>query len=267
MRKWDPALALDIIERERVTGVSGVPTMVWDLVNDPSIEGRDLTSLRSIGGGGAASPPELLRRIQRVLPGRGAGTGYGMTESSALATSIGGADYAERPTSVGVPVPIVDVGIFDDDGNELPVGEVGEIWIARLDDRARLLAPARGDGGDVHRRVAALRRPRPHRRGGLRLHRRPGQGHGDPRWREHRQPRGRGGAVRPPGCARGSGVPGAPPDARRGGRRRGAPASGRGRDRSTNCVRTRPGSSPRSRCRRTSGCAPSRSRAATPARC
>ncbi len=129
MRKWDPSLALDIIEREQVTGVSGVPTMVWDLVNDPSIEGRDLSSLRSVGGGGAASPPELLRRIQRVLPGRGAGTGYGMTESSALVTSIGGADYAERPTSVGVPVPIVDVGIFDDGGNELPTGETGEIWM------------------------------------------------------------------------------------------------------------------------------------------
>ena len=129
MRKWDPGLALDLIDRERVTGFSGVPTMVWDLVNDPTIADRDLTSLRSVGGGGAASPPELLRRIQRFLPGRGAGTGFGMTESSALVTSIGGADYTARPTSCGVPVPIVDVGVFDDDGNELATGDVGELWM------------------------------------------------------------------------------------------------------------------------------------------
>jgi acyl-CoA synthetase (AMP-forming)/AMP-acid ligase II len=110
--------------------MTGVPAMAWDLVNSPSIDRRDLSSLQSLGGGGAASPPELLRRIQRVLPGRGAGTGYGMTESSSLTTSIGGADYAAKPTSVGVPVPICDVRIVDDDGADVPVGEVGEIWIA-----------------------------------------------------------------------------------------------------------------------------------------
>ncbi len=129
MRKWDPEVALDHIEREHVTGISGVPTMVWDLVNSPSIERRDLGSLRSVGGGGAASPPQLLRRLQQVLPGRGSGTGYGMTESSSLSSSIGGADYVARPTSVGVPVPICNVRISDDDGNALPAGEVGEIWI------------------------------------------------------------------------------------------------------------------------------------------
>jgi acyl-CoA synthetase (AMP-forming)/AMP-acid ligase II len=130
MRRWDPEAALDIIERERVTNMTGVPAMAWDLVNAPSIERRDLSSLQGLGGGGAASPPELLRRIQTVLPGRGAGTGYGMTESSSLTTSIGGADYAARPTSVGVPVPICDVRIVDDDGVDVPAGEVGEIWIS-----------------------------------------------------------------------------------------------------------------------------------------
>jgi acyl-CoA synthetase (AMP-forming)/AMP-acid ligase II len=129
MRKWDPEAALDLIERERVTGVSGVPTMAWELVNSPSVLRRDLSSLRSLGGGGAAAPPELVRRIRKVLPGCGSGTGYGMTESSSLTSSIGGADYAARPTSVGVPVPICDVRIVDDTGAEVAVGDVGEIWI------------------------------------------------------------------------------------------------------------------------------------------
>jgi long-chain acyl-CoA synthetase len=130
MRRWDPELALDLIEREHVTGLSGVPTMVWDLVNAPSIADRDLSSLQSVGGGGAAAPPELLRRIRTVLPHCGTGTGYGMTESSSLTSSIGGPDYVARPTSVGVPVPICDVRIVDEHGDEVAAGEVGEIWIS-----------------------------------------------------------------------------------------------------------------------------------------
>jgi long-chain acyl-CoA synthetase len=129
MRRWDPEVALDLIERERVTGLSGVPTMAWDLVNAPSVGEHDLSSLLSLGGGGAAAPPELLRRIQRVLPHCGSGTGYGMTESSSVTSSIGGADYAARPTSVGVPVPICDVRIVDEQGNDVAPGAVGEIWI------------------------------------------------------------------------------------------------------------------------------------------
>jgi len=161
MRRWDPDLALDLIERERVTGFSGVPTMVWDLVNADSIERRDLSSLQTLAGGGAASPPELLRRLQAVLPGRGSGTGYGMTESSSLTASIGGPDYVARPTSVGVPVPICEVRIVDDDGHQMPVGQVGEIWIKgptvvpgywnRPDDTARTFTDGWLHSGDLGR--------------------------------------------------------------------------------------------------------------------
>ena len=130
MRKWDPELALDLIEAERVTTMSGVPAMAWELVSSPTLEGRDLSSLRSLGGGGAAAPPAIIERVKAVLPTSGAGTGYGMTEASALFASIGGADYAERPTSVGVPVPICDLRITDADGRDVPTGETGEIWMS-----------------------------------------------------------------------------------------------------------------------------------------
>jgi long-chain acyl-CoA synthetase len=130
MRRWDPEVALDLIERERVTGVSGVPTMAWELVNSPSTPTRDLSSLRSLAGGGAAAPPELVKRIAAVLPSTGTGTGYGMTETSSLAASIGGADYQARPTSVGVPVPVLDVRIVDAEGRDVAPGAVGEIWMA-----------------------------------------------------------------------------------------------------------------------------------------
>ena len=130
MRKWDPEVALDLIEAEGVTGLSGVPAMSWELLASPTIPRRDLSSLRSLGGGGAAAPPEMINKVRDVLPVKGAGTGYGMTESSALFASIGGADYAERPTSVGVPIPICDVRIVGPDGEDVPVGELGEIWMS-----------------------------------------------------------------------------------------------------------------------------------------
>jgi acyl-CoA synthetase (AMP-forming)/AMP-acid ligase II len=129
MRRWDPEAALDLIERERVTAMSGVPAMVWDLVNSPTLAQRDLASLKSLGGGGAAAPPELLRRARRLLPASGMGTGYGLTETSSTTTSIGGPDWDERPGSVGVPVPVCDVRVVDDDGHDVAAGEPGEVWI------------------------------------------------------------------------------------------------------------------------------------------
>ena len=65
MRKWDPEVALDLIEAEGVTNVTGVPSMVWDLVNSPTLARRDLSRLVALGGGGAASPPELAAARER----------------------------------------------------------------------------------------------------------------------------------------------------------------------------------------------------------
>ena len=129
MRRWDPEAALDLMERERVTAFTGVPAMLWDVVNSPSLDRRDLSCLGRFGGGGAASPPALARAVSKRFPGRGTGTGYGLTETSSLTASIGGTDYLARPDSVGVPVPVCDVRIVDPDGRDVPPGEAGEIWI------------------------------------------------------------------------------------------------------------------------------------------
>jgi long-chain acyl-CoA synthetase len=129
MRRWDPEVALDLMERERVTAFSGVPTMVWDMMNSETLDQRDLSSVKSFGGGGAAAPPEVVRHIHERFPSTSIATGYGLTETSSVTTSIGGSDYIERPESVGVPVPVCEIRIVDPDGQDVAAGADGEIWI------------------------------------------------------------------------------------------------------------------------------------------
>jgi long-chain acyl-CoA synthetase len=129
MYKWDPERALELIERERVTTFGGVPSMVWEVLESPSLATRDISSVRSIGYGGAPAPPELVRRIEAMFPGRTPSNGYGLTETSSVTTLNSGVDYQRHPDSVGVPVPICDVQVVDVLGEPQPVGSVGELWI------------------------------------------------------------------------------------------------------------------------------------------
>jgi len=129
MHKWNPERALELIERERVTTFGGVPTMVWQVLQSPDFSKRDISSVTSVGYGGAPAPPELVRRIEELLPGRVPSNGYGLTETSSVTTMNSGVDYLRKPDSVGRPVAVVDVQVVDDAGSALPVGEVGELWI------------------------------------------------------------------------------------------------------------------------------------------
>ena len=77
MHKWDPELALQIIERERITGTGGVPTIAWQLLAHPALEKYDLSSLESIGYGGAPAAAELVRRLKENFPKSAPGLGGG----------------------------------------------------------------------------------------------------------------------------------------------------------------------------------------------
>ena len=127
MYRWDAERALELIERERITSFGGVPTMVWQVLESPNFEKTDTSSVQSIGYGGAPAPPELVKRIKQHFPKVSPGNGYGMTETSSLAVGNGGADYLRKPESVGRPSPVNDIMIADDDGNEVPTGELGEV--------------------------------------------------------------------------------------------------------------------------------------------
>jgi len=130
MYKWDPEAALRLIEQEKITAFNGVPTMSWELIQSPNFSATDTSSLISMGGGGSAMAPEHARQIDAKMPAGAAGTGYGMTETNGLGTTISGAALLERPRSCGRPTPpLVQVKIVDEAGIELPRGETGEIWI------------------------------------------------------------------------------------------------------------------------------------------
>jgi long-chain acyl-CoA synthetase len=129
MHKWDPELAMQLIERERVTNAGGVPTIAWQLLEHPALGKYDLSSLESISYGGAPAAAELVARLKEKFPKAVPGTGWGMTEVSGGFTGHQAEDYEARPASCGPAFPIGDMKIMDEAGKELPSGGVGELWV------------------------------------------------------------------------------------------------------------------------------------------
>ncbi|WOJ98028.1 class I adenylate-forming enzyme family protein [Congregibacter brevis] len=130
MHKWDVQEALRMIEEERVTWFTGVPTMSAELQAAAAESDRDLSSLAEIYGGGAARPPAQVEKLATTFKHSSAGIGYGLTETNALGTINTGAVYRARPGSAGRPVPAVtDIAIFDENDQPVPAGERGEVCI------------------------------------------------------------------------------------------------------------------------------------------
>jgi long-chain acyl-CoA synthetase len=129
MYRWDPEAAARLIDRERLTSVVAPAAITGDLVRVARAGGHDLSSLLSVGGGGAPRAPEQVRQIDASFRNAAPAIGWGMTETNAIGTSISGADYLARPASSGRCSQVLDITIRDDAGNELPPGERGELWI------------------------------------------------------------------------------------------------------------------------------------------
>ncbi|MFZ0269686.1 class I adenylate-forming enzyme family protein [Caulobacter sp.] len=130
IRKWDPEKAMQLIQDEKLTQMGGVPTIAWQIIEHPSRGNYDLSSLETVAYGGAPSAPELVRKIKEIWPKSLPGNGWGMTETSATATSNSAEDYENRPDSCGPAVPVTDLKIMTVEApyRELPIGEVGELW-------------------------------------------------------------------------------------------------------------------------------------------
>ena len=130
MYRWDAGEALKLIERERINGIGGVPTMMWQLIQHPDFHKTDLSTVESIGYGGAAAAPELVERLTQEFPQiAGPGQGYGMTETSSIVTSNSGVDYVRKPMSCGPAVPVCEIRVVDADGRDVKPGAIGELWV------------------------------------------------------------------------------------------------------------------------------------------
>ncbi|MEO0437971.1 MAG: class I adenylate-forming enzyme family protein, partial [Pseudomonadota bacterium] len=130
MHKWDAQEALRLIEEERITWFTGVPTMSAELQAAAAESDRDLSSLKEIYGGGAARPPAQVREIAKTFKKTSPGIGYGLTETNALGSVNVGDAYIAKPGSAGLAVPAVtDIAIFDENDQPLPTGERGEVVI------------------------------------------------------------------------------------------------------------------------------------------
>jgi long-chain acyl-CoA synthetase len=129
MYRWDAGEALRLIEREKVTGMSGVPVMSRELLAHPDFAKTDTSTLTSLGGGGAPLHPDLVAKIDAEVATARPSTGYGMTETCGIITAVGGDFFVDRPASCGPAMPTFEVKCVDDDGKEVAQGQTGELWV------------------------------------------------------------------------------------------------------------------------------------------
>jgi len=131
MYKWDPLKAIQLIEKYRVTSFSGVPTMTQDIITASEANpDTDVSSLVSLGGGGAARPPEQIKSQEKNHPTKIAGVGYGLTETNAAGTNASGKLLYDKPDTAGFPTPLIHkLKIIDEEGKEVSTGETGEVCI------------------------------------------------------------------------------------------------------------------------------------------
>jgi len=100
------------------------------MLEHPDAATRDLSTLSGISQGGSPVPPDSIAKIEHEFGGRVApANGYGLTETTSAVISNSGSTYFEKKDSVGLPMPVTDVRIVDEDGHDVPAGEVGELWV------------------------------------------------------------------------------------------------------------------------------------------
>ncbi|MCP4755750.1 MAG: long-chain fatty acid--CoA ligase [Proteobacteria bacterium] len=129
MKRFKPDEVMETIEKEKITLMTGVPTMYIMMMDSPNWGKYDLGSLKSAGSGGAQAPSDMVKRLSSAFPQLKMNTAYGLTETASTSTSHFGDEFVARPESVGKPMPVVDIKVVDRHGNEMPSNQVGEILI------------------------------------------------------------------------------------------------------------------------------------------
>ncbi len=139
VRRFDPTLVFRLVQEEKATAMSLVPTMANALLNAPDMGQFDLSTLREIHVGGAAASPELIGRLEEAFHCAAMG-GYGLTETCPVAASArrkgtveyaGEADRLGRQAMAGWPIPGVEIRVVDATMRDVPrdMRTVGEVVI------------------------------------------------------------------------------------------------------------------------------------------
>jgi acyl-CoA synthetase (AMP-forming)/AMP-acid ligase II len=126
---FEPGQVIQTMIDEEITHTVMVPTMIGMMLNHPDFTPEAFTTLKSLVYGASPMPLALLDRLRQLAPGVEIAQGYGMTESSSMLSILGHEDHdnPELLKSVGKALPGVVLTIRDEEGNELPRGQTGEV--------------------------------------------------------------------------------------------------------------------------------------------
>jgi len=120
---------LEIMSSEKITKIIGVINIIWLMVNHPEFDRYDLSSFKVAMFGGSPATSEMVRGILNKLPHLRISVGYGLTESSGIASSTPFEDVLRKIDAVGKTLPLIDAKIVDEEGRELPTNSIGEILL------------------------------------------------------------------------------------------------------------------------------------------
>jgi long-chain acyl-CoA synthetase len=125
MERFDPTASLEMFQRDRPTIVLAAPPMYISWVINPNVSSYDLSSIRIASSGASAIPVAILEKFHK-LTGVEIMEGYGLTETAPVATT-NAAGAVTKPGSIGPAIPGMEIRIVDDNDQDVPVGEVGEL--------------------------------------------------------------------------------------------------------------------------------------------
>jgi long-chain acyl-CoA synthetase len=130
MRRWDPARALELIRDEHITQFNGAPSMVLQLLELPDFDRAGAArSLGGLGFGGAGMPQRLIDQVGRHMASTMTGIGFGLTETNGVGAAASGMLFEQSPHAAGAVSPLMECRIADEQGQSLPAGQAGEIWL------------------------------------------------------------------------------------------------------------------------------------------
>lgn len=129
MGRFDPAKMMEMVEREKITMITMMGSMGPRILALHNLADYDISSVTIVGTGGGPTSPSILEGMRKAFPAAPPGMGFGSSETAALGAGIGGQELIDHPTSTGKKNVHHELEIRDSQGNVLPAGEQGEIFI------------------------------------------------------------------------------------------------------------------------------------------